>query len=112
MGQATPPNGQKIIETVLGLAPHVEIAHHIPGRIRLRIRGGAAELAGRVDVERAASFLPGVRSIRLNLLARSIVIEYDPARIAPDLWEQVATLHRHPETAPAVAARLEELLRA
>lgn len=73
------------------LAPYLRIAHHIAGRIRLKL--DAAALADRrVSVGRASqlkALLAGVRGIRrveLNLIARSCVIEYDAAIIPDAAW--------------------------
>ncbi|CCG42441.1 HMA2 domain-containing protein [Magnetospirillum molischianum] len=69
----------------------LRIAHHIPGRIRLKL---AAEGQGSLndvlaDVKRfvaTASTAPGIRAVSLNLLARSCLVEYDPKQIAPAAW--------------------------
>jgi hypothetical protein len=72
-------------QTLLALRPYVCIAHHLPGRIRLRLRPGAAiDQAVRRHAEageEALRQLPGVRSIRLNALAGSLLLEYDPERL-------------------------------
>ncbi|MDQ7988356.1 MAG: cation transporter [Candidatus Dactylopiibacterium sp.] len=73
----------------------VQIAHHIAGRIRFKL--GAIELdqAGREALADAKQFqhaldsIPGVKSIRLNLLARSCTVEYDPAVIPQQAWPDV-----------------------
>jgi hypothetical protein len=69
----------------------LRVAHHIPGRIRLKLasevetglRDALAEVKRFVS---AASTAPGIRSVSLNLLARSCLVEYDPAQIAPTAW--------------------------
>ena len=71
----------------------IEIAHHIRGRIRLRLVEGAGtgklpeastNLAQTVQsvLERA----PGVRSIRVNRLARCCAVEYDAGILPPAAW--------------------------
>lgn len=82
----------KELETFRHFADKVQIAHHIPGRIRFKL--GAIELdeAGRAAVESARQFqgaldaMPGVKDIRLNLLARSCTVEYDPGVIPQQAW--------------------------
>ena len=74
------------IQDILELRPLITIAHHVPGRIRLRLdprilqHPAASALAslseGQTDT--------GLLSARLNLLARSLVLEYDTTRISPD----------------------------
>ncbi len=46
---------------------------------------------------------PGVRDVRLNALARSVVIEYDAQRIPPAMLDELVTTRED--------ARAEELLR-
>ncbi|MFO8238028.1 MAG: hypothetical protein R6U00_07205 [Prochlorococcaceae cyanobacterium] len=70
----------------------LSIAHHIPGRIRIVLdraalaadRGlAAAELdAFLASLER----LQGIQEVRLNPMAFSCTITYDPAAIAADAW--------------------------
>lgn len=77
---------------LIALRVGLGIAHHIPGRIRLRL---GAELLDRTRERRLdpgetlarLSLLPGVTGTRLNLQAASLVVEYDPGRIVPDWWE-------------------------
>lgn len=74
------------------LRPHLAVVHHIPGRLRVQLRAGmeAARALGRVapaGVESLARFLPGVRSARINAMAGSMVLEYDPGRLVPGLLD-------------------------
>jgi len=69
----------------------VDVVHHVPGRMRLRLdpqlRGHpAAKVLGQWKANGS-----GVLSTRLNLLARSLVIEYDPKRIDPRTLEEFLT---------------------
>lgn len=82
------------MDDLLRFAGHLRIAHHIPGRIRLKL---AAELeAGDrdavADAKRfglALSGAPGIRSVSLNPLARSCAVEYDPKTIPPSAWQDL-----------------------
>lgn len=70
-------------------AAWLRIAHHIPGRIRLKLAGesGLGDVLAEVkQFVATASTAPGIRSVSLNLLARSCLVEYDPAEIAPIAW--------------------------
>ena len=70
----------------------ISIAHHVPGRIRLKVDlkavahlpqvdpGPFVDLVGRVR---------GVKATRVNAAALSVVVEYDPALIAPPLWPRL-----------------------
>lgn len=73
-----------------GFLCDVRIAHHIRGRIRLKLEARAVS----VDVPKveAGAFrtlldrTPGVRSVQVNLLARSCTVHYDPAVIPERAW--------------------------
>lgn len=67
---------------LLELHPHVKVAHHLPGRLRVQARSSPA--ASRVLKRNAEACMdalrrlfPGVRSVRLNPLAGSLLVEYD-----------------------------------
>lgn len=75
---------------LLDLRPHVQIAHHLPGRLRVQVRPGlaATRVLGRFGpdgMDIIVRLLPGVRSVRLNPMAGSMVLEYDPDKLAVDL---------------------------
>lgn len=103
------------------VAPHplarfatlLQIAHHIPGRIRLKLAAHVqpgiippAEEAKRFV--RAVTGTAGIRAVTLNLLARSCVVEYDPAVIPPQAWHDLVAGGR----SGAAAALLDAILRA
>lgn len=76
---------------LITLRDALSVAHHVPGR--LRIRFSLKLLADpRAHALLAASgggsAVPGLRGFRLNAPARSVVIEYDPAVIRPELLEE------------------------
>lgn len=70
----------------------VRIVHHIPGRIRMKLEPVEVDAEERDRLSAARGFqhtldrLPGVKSLRVNLLARSCIVEYDRALIPPDAW--------------------------
>lgn len=72
------------------LAPYLSIAHHVPGRIRLKLDEAAIgdpQLRAAGERLRAAlAGLRGLRSIRLNVLARSCIVEYDNGVIPDEAW--------------------------
>lgn len=76
------PNFAAYRRQILELHPHVKVAHHLPGR--LRVQAHSSDTAIRVlrrnaDVcmDALNRLFPGVRSVRLNPLAGSLVVEYD-----------------------------------
>jgi hypothetical protein len=68
----------------------INIAHHIQGRIRLKIHSYPKDLPEswhnpitlQAIIERAS----GIRSVRVNPMARSCAVEYDPAVIPFQAW--------------------------
>ncbi|MCW2318061.1 hypothetical protein M2322_003628 [Rhodoblastus acidophilus] len=92
---------------LLGFVRQLNIAHHIPGRIRLKMSGSLpAELLGEAKrFGKALSAVEGIRSIGLNVLARSCTIEYDAREIPPSAWIGFLSGEITPES-----QRLERLL--
>ncbi len=80
--------------SLLTFAAHLRVAHHIPGRIRLKLDEAAgtapkAAIDAAMQFSRTVTEVPGIRSVSLNPLARSCVVEYDPARIPPSAWRDL-----------------------
>jgi hypothetical protein len=87
---------------LLALRRHLHIAHHVPGRVRLKISLSALQDVSRADAEKVLRLLEsahGIENVRLNAAARSVVITYERARIAPEDWEVL--VHGEPEAALA-----------
>lgn len=77
------------------LARHLQIVHHIPGRIRFKMNVLQLE-RGQIDLLRQAASLrdslgniPGIKDVRINPLAFTCIVEYDPARIPAQAWSDV-----------------------
>lgn len=70
------------------------VAHHVPGRIRLKLHAAyAAEHVTEAQLLPFASLLntlleqtTGIRAVRLNPLARSCVVEYEVSVIPMEAW--------------------------
>lgn len=92
-----------VIANIRHFSRCIEIAHHIPGRVRLKlIAERFAEAMAERDrslIEEARQFksalddIPGIRSIRVNLLAYSCTVEYDPAVIPAKAWPDFLSGH-------------------
>jgi hypothetical protein len=98
-------------EELCGYLNRVHIAHHIRGRIRLRLTSHPKELssADGQTAEQLQTLLaqaPGIRSVRINLLARSCLIEYDPKAIPDQAWKDVIA-----GVSSAAALSLQHILR-
>lgn len=102
------PAFQDWLGLLLPLRKHLDIAHHIRGRLRLRLAlGGLAAIppgmAARLQAQ--DQWGPAIRSVRVNLAALSVVIEYDSARIPQDWWPSL--LRASEDEARQLVARIE-----
>ena len=100
------PSSVEAINDVIRIAPFAEIAHHLPGRIRLSIKLSGIGLIQKMDLQAVLRHMPGVLAYRVNAFARSIVIDYDKARLPFDLWEQLVQIGDKPELEGRVRERL------
>lgn len=78
------------LDAFLALRRHLKIAHHMPGRIRVRIGAGVFEDLGKVDrslFDRILGAVAGIKDVRVNPAAGSIVVAYTPSMIEPAWWE-------------------------
>lgn len=76
-------------QAVRRFAALARIAHHVPGRIRLKLADGPIPAEAKALATRMAdafSRAPGIREVSVNPLARSCVVSYDPAAIPPSAW--------------------------
>jgi hypothetical protein len=98
------------IEELLTLARHLEIAHHVPGRIRLRILASGFVKVQAFDIAGIVLGIPGVIGMRTNAAARSVIIEYNQAQLPFDLWQKLGQIKQQPERTEEVACCLRALL--
>jgi len=93
----------------LNLRKHIRIAHHIPGRIRLRIGAEAVTAAQGVEddlIDRVLAAIGGIEDVRVNAMAGSAVISYQPEKIRPEWWQTL--LHGEDEESVDLLRRLAE----
>lgn len=101
-----------------GLRAQLLLVHQISGRVRLKLVPTPALVDAWAAASASAAWtqhlrtVPGVRSVALNPLARSCVIEYDPRLIPDSAWPDwlagrstPAARHLH-DLLLALAARL------
>ena len=62
-------------------------------------------------ISRTILAVPGVIQQRVNVHARSVVIEYDRKLIPYDLWELLGQIRAKPELAPLASERMRILWR-
>jgi hypothetical protein len=100
-----------LIDRLIDLAAQTGIVHHIPGRIRLKVKLSGLLLARDLDAADLMKYFNGILDARANAAARSIVISYDETVIAPDLWERLVNAKKDPRLRYSVKAQLERLSR-
>ncbi|MDR0701539.1 MAG: hypothetical protein LBF61_03865 [Azoarcus sp.] len=114
MNAPAQPGADIIPESLRCCIALVAIAHHIPGRIRLKLDTSAEALrrvglsgieAGRFGS--ALGAIPGIRRIHLNKLARSLTVEYDNQTIPDRAWPDLLANRPSPEAA-ALLERLRD----
>jgi hypothetical protein len=92
-GSISGPVGERVA-LLLAMRGHLEIVHHIPGRLRVRASAGLLDLARRwrgptIPIDEAVGIIDGIHAARVNPMAASAVIEYDPLRVAPNAWQRL-----------------------
>jgi len=78
------------------LIRHLNMAHHVKGRIRFRLRPEALTYVSQMDFHEITSSIrsvPGIEDVRINLIAGSIIVYYNPRQIQPKWWEQLIRSH-------------------
>ena len=99
------------LDDLLSLAPHMEIVHHIPGRIRIRVLPSGFSLAVKLDVKQAIDAIPGIGRVRVNPVVGSVVIEYDRTHLTSELWKALEEIRLKPDCAPAAGARIIAIIK-
>ena len=79
---------------LMPLLEEAEIAHHIPGRIRLKFNHGILARLPKLngiekEIQKVANQIEAIKNIRLNLFAGSVVVQYDTDLLSPDFWQEV-----------------------
>ena len=76
----------------LDLRRHLTIAHHVPGRIRLKLDVAALRHLPRLDpapFKELVGRVRGMRAARINAPALSVVVEYDASVIPAAAWQRL-----------------------
>ena len=105
-------------EIVVGFLDHVryfQVAHHIPGRIRIKAGwDGVKELAqanvSEREIDEIIQRIPGIIDYRANKKALTVIIHYDKKVIPFQLWENIGTLKQDPARYDKLKASLLNLL--
>lgn len=76
----------------MALRRHLNIIHHVPGRLRVRLSMQAlpgVQAATVNGFKSAIEAIDGVRKLRISAPTLSAIIEYDRADLQPHLWDQL-----------------------
>jgi hypothetical protein len=79
------------LESLKHLRKHLKVAHHVPGRIRIKFGSAPLDQLRAVDFSNQEKTIPGIKSIRVKMGARSVIIEYDADTLSPELLQEVFT---------------------
>ncbi len=100
-----------LIDRLIEVAAQTAIAHHVPGRIRLKVKLSGLLLAQDLDAADLMKCFIGILDARTNAAARSIIISYDESVISPHFWERMVNGKKDPSLRQSAREQLERLLR-
>ncbi|MCT4535918.1 HMA2 domain-containing protein [Halodesulfovibrio sp.] len=97
--------------TVAKLRKYLSVKHHIPGRIRILFdKSIMTDPEALKLVKTAPKTLPeAVKKTKLNIFAKTLVIEYDSKRVPPKLLEELINAPSD-KAASAIVEKLYSLL--
>ena len=93
------------IDDIVELKRFIAVAHHVPGRIRLKLDPAVRHHPKAKALAALAEKGNGAFRARINVLARSLVLEYDPARLDPARVEDFFT-NKDPDRTADMAREL------
>ncbi len=82
--------GAHPLACLLPLRRHLSVVHHVPGRLRVRVSRRALSRSDGMTAgafRRAIEAVAGVEGLRMSPATLSAVVEYDPDRLVPELWD-------------------------
>lgn len=96
--------------TIAKLRKYLSIKHHIPGRIRIIFDKSIIEDPNALSLMKEAPEMPdAVKNTSLNVFSKSVVIEYDTQRVAPESLEKIINASSD-EAAKAAVKQLHAVL--
>lgn len=104
---------EEIVDTFLDYIRYFSIAHHVPGRIRVKaswLKAGELKKIDERELQQVVERIPGISDYRVNKKALSAVIEYDNSLLPFDLWEEVVAVNMYPVKRDEVRGKLLALL--
>lgn len=76
------------MQELLEMRTLVDVVHHVPGRLRLRLDPRLREHPAAKEFGNWSSNGSAILATRFNPMARSLVVAYDPKRIEPAVLEE------------------------
>lgn len=100
-------------QLLMELRNYLTIKHHVPGRIRIQFapRLLADPRAKHLKESAGETPLPGIKSSRINMITRNVIIEYVPETINPEKLHEVL-ITTEPQRFEELAAEFESLITA
>lgn len=78
--------------TIATLRQYLSIKHSLPGRIRIKFSMGIMKDPEALKLAQSPLEMPeAVKDAKLNLFARTLLLEYDADRVPPALLEELVT---------------------
>lgn len=76
-------------DDVIVLRDHLQIAHHLPGRLRVRVTASAVKDMRGISLTELRQFLEETCEVQTSIskASFSVVIGYNPEHRPPQLWE-------------------------
>nr|WP_321465109.1 hypothetical protein [uncultured Desulfobulbus sp.] len=104
---------EQLVDGLLDHMLYLNIAHHVPGRIRVKASWSGAQKLAAVNEREMTSIIasiPGIVDYRVNKKALSVIIQYDTEILPPSLWEEVASVGQFPGKRDSVSEQLMVIL--
>lgn len=80
-----------MLKDLLAAKKYITMVHHIKGRMRLKINPSIVKDPVNKKLKEISCELPGVINTRINMMARSVVLQYDPDIISSQELETLVT---------------------
>jgi len=80
-----------MLEDFLTAKKYISLAHHVSGRMRLKVNPAIVKDPVSKKLKEISGNLPGVLDTRVNIMARSVVVRYDPEIISPEEFQKLVT---------------------
>lgn len=78
-------------EDIRDLFLRIKVAHHINGRVRLKLSGKPPSwlISNPKSMQKKLENLQGVLAVDVNILAGSATVQYDSSFLSPELFEEL-----------------------